>query len=123
MELYTVQLAQWREAKKKGIHLLDTTVRSGEAWLAPTWEMVLAIKDGSISEEAYRKLYVDRMVGSYHAHQDLWLSLIKMDKIAIGCYCAAGKFCHRHILRELLEGLCRKQNIPFTYGGELLPTK
>lgn len=122
MELYTIQIAQWRLAKKLGIHFLDTTIKTGEEWLAPTWEMVSDIKAGKVSEEAYRAMYVDRMVKSYYAHPDLWASLIRMDKVAIGCYCAPGKFCHRHILKELLQGLCQKQKVPFVYSGELTPT-
>lgn len=119
MELYTIQMAQWRMAKARGISFLDTTVKSGEPWIAPDWNMVMDIKAKKITEEQYTKLYTDRMVASYYQHTDLWHALIKNEKLAIACYCAPGTFCHRHILVKLIQGLCLKQNTPFTYMGEL----
>ena len=104
MDVYTYQIAKWRVVKAldSGILLLDTTVKSGYAQVAPTWEMVLGSKDGTVSEENYTRQYYDILDYSRRVNPNFWASLLRLEKVALGCYCARGKFCHRHLLVEYL---------------------
>lgn len=119
MELYTLQNARYRKAEGVNAVFIDTTVKSGKGAFAPTWDMVLGYKNGTISEEEYTRMYKDRMRSSYYSNNEEWLSLLKSDRIAIGCYCPAGNFCHRLILKDILDKLCILKGIPFVYNGEL----
>lgn len=120
MELFTVQVGKWRQARNRGIALVDTTVKSGNSIFSPTWDMVLGHKSGSVSDEEYTRLYRERMSTSWKAHKPEWQAFLRMtEPVAIACYCKAGHFCHRYLLRDLLKELCERQNIPFLYYGEL----
>lgn len=123
MELWTIQMAKHRLAKEHGILFLDTTIKSGVgdgALFAPTWEMVMGHKDGTLSDEAYREQYLALMRHRYLSRAGDWQRFIKSTgRVAIACYCAPGKFCHRHLLKECLERSCGIVNIEFIYHGEL----
>ena len=60
IELYTVQLARWRLAQSKNIVVVDTTVKSapksGYGFLAPSWDIVMGVKSGEITEEAVNEV-------------------------------------------------------------------
>lgn len=107
MEIYTYQLARWRAVKAldSGIVLIDTTVKSGYSQVAPTWEMVLGSKDGSVSEESYTRQYYAILDYSRRVNPNFWGSLLRLEKVALGCYCASDKFCHRHLLAAYLGRL------------------
>ena len=119
MVIYTLQLAKWRVARDQGIELIDITVKSGEVAFAPTWEMVLGIKQGTLSEAEYRKQYIALMRESYHAHTASWEALMGKEAFALGCYCREGHFCHRHILKEMLLWLAHQRHLPCSDGGEI----
>ena len=119
MELYTIQVARWRLAKELDIQFVDTTVKSGDSVFAPTWPMVTAYKDGSLSESDYTKQYIELLRSSYREHRGDWLELLKLERAAIACYCKAGAFCHRMLLRDALEKVALANNLPFEYKGEL----
>jgi hypothetical protein len=119
MELWTIQMAQWRTAKDLGIPFLDTTVKSGDKVFAPTWDIVTGVKSGAISEATYTEEYKRLMRASYRSHQSRWLSLCESPVVAISCYCPEGQFCHRHLLAGYLENVCNKHAIPFVLKGEL----
>ena len=119
MELFTIQLSQWRIAKQLAIPLLDTTVKTGEKTFSPTWNLVTRIKAGAIDENAYRAEYFDIMRQSYVKNTLRWHEVVTMDKVAIACYCPPNCFCHRHLLKEIFEKVCMRQGLPFLYSGEL----
>jgi len=77
------------------------------------------VKSGVISEAAYTEVYHELMRQSFLKNKDEWLALLSKDKIAIACYCKAGKFCHRHLLVEYLIAVCKAYKIPYTLGGEV----
>lgn len=114
MVIYTYQLAHWRRLKPGVVPLLDTTVKTGESRLAPTWGMVVDVKAGRISEAEYTHRY--RAILDYWWFQDLefWDDLLNTPVIALGCYCPAGAFCHRHLLVEFLRSVTEVD-----YRGEL----
>jgi hypothetical protein len=122
IDLFTIQIAKWRLARNRDIVFMDTTVKSGFSIFAPTWDMVMGHKLGQISDEEYKKLYYAKMNASWKNEKERpqWLDVIQSkEPIAIGCYCAPGKFCHRHLLKEIFEKLCAARGIPFFYYGEL----
>lgn len=102
VEIWTIQMAQWRTLEGTGIVLIDTTVKSGLKAFAPAWDMVLGHKDGSMSNERYTELYQGLMRSSWREQPQAWLDLLAKPKIALACYCRPGNFCHRHILASYL---------------------
>ncbi|BEG72421.1 hypothetical protein [Pseudomonas phage vB_PaeM_PS119XW] len=114
MNVYTYQIAKWRKVRQKHIFPLDTTIKSGEELLAPTWNMVMGHKAGAITDEQYEDAYMDILSERYAAFPDYFEWLTELDKVALGCYCPAGKFCHRHILVKFL-----KEITEVNYLGEI----
>lgn len=122
MDLFTVQVGRWRLCQKHKAEFVDTTVKSGLKIFAPTWDMVLGYKDGSVSEEEYRKRYRQLMIESWCAHREQWKEFLRSEGYkAISCYCKPGEFCHRLLLVDIFRELCEKLKIPFNYYGELEP--
>lgn len=119
MQLYTIQMAQWRKAKAQGILLLDTTVKSGDPVFAPTWEIVDGVKSGRITADEYTHVYRQLMTRSFRIHAARWREVIRGEPVAVACYCAKGKFCHRHLLKDYFQEICHARSIPFEYLGEL----
>lgn len=121
MELFTTQLSNWRTAKRLKIELVDTTVKGKAPLFAPTWDMVMGHKNGTITDEEYTRLYREKMIQSWVENREGWERFMQREEpIALACYCAPGKFCHRKLLVKILEKLCARLNIPFKYYGELI---
>ena len=119
MEIMTAQMSRWRQLKERNIELIDTTVKTGNRTWAPTWEMVMGHKAGTISDEAYTAAYVGMMRYSYINYPADWDRLLNTQgPVAIACYCSPGAFCHRHLLKDILEKICASKGIPFRYYGE-----
>lgn len=122
MKLFTVQMGKWRRANDMGQEIYDITVKSGDKRFAPCWSLLKAYQDsdkGIEAENAYREGFRQLMNKSINENFDAWQELCKRDVLVISCYCAAGKFCHRMILVEYLEKVCKLWDIPFEYAGEL----
>ena len=119
MELYTIQNAQWRKAKNRGILLHDTSVKTGTSIFAPTWPMVIGYKEGVISEREYTDRYVHLMRQRFNTDPHPWREFVKQDIVAIGCMCCNGVFCHRYLLKDLLSRYCNHIGIQFIYKGEI----
>lgn len=120
MRIFTIQVGKWRLAKDRDIKVMDTTVKSGYSLFAPTWDMVLGHKAGTLSDEEYSALYRNLLLGSWKKDRQKWLDFLNDDdQYALACYCPAGKFCHRHLLVKFLQQLCKQLDIPFEYYGEL----
>lgn len=125
MEVWTIQLGQWRLAKELNIPLVDTTYRSGIMhngirWLAPTGELLGNIKAGRITESGYQEIYLNLMRTRWSQDPQWFIDFCRThDKIVLACYCGPGCFCHRLILVDILRNICVKYQIPFIYHGEL----
>lgn len=119
MELWTVQLGRWRLCKARSIDLVDTTVKTGNPLFAPTWDMVWGHKNQTLTDEDYEARYRALMAASIQRNAAVWLKLCHMERVAIACYCGAGRFCHRRLLVDILKDLCTEHGISFTYHGEL----
>lgn len=123
IELYTVQLAQWRIAKAKGIKLLDATVKSGSHVFAPHESDLYAYKQEVIGPEEYTRRYTEKMRQSWLQHRPIWDTLQNAPKLAIACYCKPGAFCHRHLLLNFIEAHLKRLGHEVVKMGEITKEK
>lgn len=77
---------------------------TAEAWLRVQAERLLAE-----TEDAYNKLYIDELRGSWVRQRPAWTSLLKSDEATLVCFCARREpggtqrhHCHRHYLAAAL---------------------
>jgi hypothetical protein len=98
----TFQLAHWREWKKEGYKLIDTTVKSGLEAFSPTPQLLATWKRGELSEAEYEASYRQIIDGKKFQFEKHWNHLLEIPKFALGCYCPINNFCHRHILLEIV---------------------
>lgn len=119
MLLQTTQMAKWKQIQTlEGVTFLDSTVKTGVPIFAPTWAIVLGVKNGTITEDEYTLEYTRLMRQSYLDHTHAWLTMCRNPHVIVACYCPAGKFCHRHLLAKMFQSVCIKHNIDYRYGGE-----
>lgn len=121
--LYTAQY------RYPGQDRLDITVKgnnvAGKIY-APTWDMVMGVKNGRITEEDYTNLYYDMIIekfGSSKDFRDQTLRLVAMVSgtkemperdMTLVCFCPSNAFCHRFLLVNWIT-----HNWPeVKYGGE-----
>lgn len=116
MAIYTYQIGQYRRLMDRGVVLVDSTVKSGHVQLAPTWDIVMGVKKGHITEAQYTEQYLRLLDYYWFNSPDFFEELLQIPNFAIGCYCTPGKFCHRHILAKFLSHVSHH-----TIEGELLP--
>lgn len=124
MDLFTIQLSNWRTAIARGIAVVGTTYKGDYPHFAPQGPMVWALKDGRISEDEYTHLYRQLMNQSVQQNSVAWdefLLHFHDRQVAVGCYCGPGEFCHRHLLVPMLGKYAQWRGVPLTYYGELLP--
>lgn len=88
-----------------GPRRLDITARNGSDLFKPPWELVMAYKNGNVSDIEYEKVYHTLMQDSYRNHKEAWNRLLSCDYTVLVCYCKAETFCHRLLLAEYLEKL------------------
>ncbi|RMH36692.1 MAG: DUF488 family protein [Nitrospirae bacterium] len=77
---------------------IDTTVKSASGiWkaFAPTWDMVMGIKHGTLSEAEYRARYAAILE---RVPAQVWDKLAERDEAILLCYCRDGWFCHTHLI-------------------------
>ena len=91
----------------------DITVQTGSKIFAPSWDLVMGIKKGQITEKQYTDAYLLMMKESYKKNRKEWDDLLAKDRIVLVCYCPAGAFCHRYLLANILVKLGA------TYEGEI----
>lgn len=120
--IYTIHMSKHRLLQETTVSLLDTTVKSGIAFFAPTWDMVMSYKKGVITEEQYIDRYRQALNGR-HRDNPAYLTnyLPEEGDLALGCYCKPGEFCHRHLLKYALQNWGKYTNVPVVLGGEITP--
>jgi uncharacterized protein YeaO (DUF488 family) len=88
----------------KGNDRLDITVRSGDLDFAPTWDMVMGVKNGTMDKKEYIDKYMKILRTTAKTRPHKWNDLLNKDEITLVCYCKKGKkFCHRYILAKVLD--------------------
>lgn len=119
MRVWTIQLAKWRLLTRTEVHLIDSTVKSGNPALAPTWDLLTRYRRDPVGmETTYRTEFAQLMAKSQEENPELWDGLLQMESLAFACYCAKGKFCHRHILADMLVEYGRNRDVAVTLMGE-----
>lgn len=102
-------------------NFVNITRKSGVKEFAPTWDMIIEYKSNKMSKYDYINKYKSLMKESYKCNKSEWYELLySRDIITLGCYCKPHEFCHRYILKDIIEILCNVHNIKFYYLGELL---
>ena len=79
---------------------IDTTVKSAKGlWkmFAPTWAMVLGVKEKRMSEAQYTEQYL-AILANVNAH--VWDELANHEQATLLCYCRDDWFCHTHLIIE-----------------------
>lgn len=119
LDVVTIQLSKHRLLRGSEFELIDTSFQSGVLWLAPSRELLWGYKGNHLTSREYFTRYKDLCRQRYRRHPEQWQELIRRRKIALACYCKADCFCHRLILKNILEKLCEAEGIDFWYGGEI----
>jgi hypothetical protein len=118
MRIYTCQIA----GRQKAVGLvLDTTVKSGAGLgkiLAPTWDIVMGVKDGHITPEQYTGRYLELLRQRFRRNKQEFLEILQHDQVTLLCYCRPGDFCHRHLAVDVLEKISARHGITCECGGE-----
>lgn len=117
MGIYTYQLAHHRRLAHGDVPLIDTSVKTGFVQLAPRWDMVMGHKKGHLSDDGYTVQYQALLDYWWFRDPLFFDELLARPTFALGCYCKAGAFCHRHLLTKFLLQVSHH-----TYLGELTPT-
>lgn len=84
----------------------------------PGWDLVMGVKNNTITENQYVALYTERMRRSYSTNKAYWDALLQKLEVTLVCFCPAGDFCHRLILGRDILG---KHFPNVTYKGERIP--
>lgn len=119
MKFYTTTVYSWRKIKKLDIPFLDTTVKTGNKLFAPTWPLLTKYQNGFITDEEYTKCYYELMRESYVNNKEEWGKLFEHETLAIACYCKAGAFCHRLLLKDILLAIAKSKGGDIEYLGEI----
>lgn len=121
MDIYTISISQWRKAKERDIELYDITVRSGDAIFAPEPSVLWAYKAGEVEEDEYTRLYYNKLRDASTVSPEAFRSFLERPgPIAVGCYCRAGAYCHRHLFIKFMGHVAKGNGYEFNYLGEIL---
>lgn len=72
MDVFTIQLSNWRVAVERGIRVINATYKANHPFFAPKGQMVWDWKDGRISWDEYTQAYRALMSQSVREHQVEW---------------------------------------------------
>jgi hypothetical protein len=110
-KLHTIYTAHYRYS---GTDRTDITVKGQDSmgkFFAPSWDMVMGVKKGTISEQEYIYKYINII---RNAPVEAWLWLFSMDERTFVCFCPEQAFCHRNILANYMLSTL---NGRLRYGG------
>lgn len=121
-----IYTAQYRYS---GQDRIDITVKGNHIvgkLYAPTWDMIMGLKNGKIIEDQYTQMYYKMLCDRWENkdYRETTLSLVDMVTtgsqsvghprgITFVCFCPAENFCHRYLLVKWFQ---HNWNVP--YGGE-----
>lgn len=117
LKVYTSQYSY------RGEDRLDTTVKTSDGLFAPTWDIVMGIKNKKITEEEYRKQYLQLLRKSYTTKKEQWKEILAKESVTFVCFCKKGDFCHRLILAEIFQRLGAKYIGEVDSKGNLIETE
>ncbi|QVW28643.1 hypothetical protein pEaSNUABM8_00146 [Erwinia phage pEa_SNUABM_8] len=117
-------MAKWRKVWEfqPPVRLIDITVKTGNKLLAPTWDFLMEYKNSNKDAEAeavYTRKYRAKIKQLYRTEPDVLLELLYAGRIALMCFCPAGKFCHRHLLVQTFQALGERYGVEIVLMGEI----
>jgi uncharacterized protein YeaO (DUF488 family) len=118
LRIYTTQIRRNNPACLDPA-FLNITVKNGDKTFAPTWNMVMGVKNKTMTEEEYSSRYINLMTESYKNNSKRWHDLLTKDKLILGCFCPKGTFCHRYQLAHIILAHCSHLGIEVQYCGEI----
>lgn len=120
LHVFTGRVSDHRHWRGIDTLFLDTTLMSGDPVFAPTGNILWPYKRGEINEDQYTQGFYRVIKQRIEEDYKPWHWLINQESVCLACYCAHGKFCHRHLLKRPIEYLCRKEGIKYIDEGEPL---
>jgi len=91
--------------KVEGIRL-DITIKNAKGHvLAPTWDLVMGLKDGKITWAQYESGYLKLLNERLKTRRSEFVSIVEMarDKdVYLICFCTDERICHRRLAMEFL---------------------
>ena len=113
--LKTIYTSHYRYA---GPNRIDITVKGKHpdwrTFALHTWDMVMGIKKGTMSESEYIRFYLDIL---YKVPAGVWDKLLQHEEVVFVCFCNKDSFCHRNILTQVI---LKTLNGRVNYGGFIL---
>ena len=100
--------------EKKGDVFIDITIKNNpNHFLSPDdWDMVMGVKFGKISEESYKKYYIELLKKRWMFRKDEFIELAKQGKdreVVLKCYCKKTFMtCHAYIAANFMNNLMGK---------------
>jgi len=116
-QLHTIYTAHYSYS---GPDRVDITVKGQDPnWkeFAPTWAMVMGIKNGTMTQQQYLDLYepgLGRKSIIGEVSGPTWHRLMQMRTVTFVCFDPEGEFCHRNILTNYI---IRVMDGAVVYGG------
>jgi len=80
---------------------LDITAKSKDPIgkvFAPSWDIIMGLKNSSITQDEYTEAYQKQMISSYTHNTEVWKSVAERESVTFICFCKPGDFCHRVLL-------------------------
>lgn len=119
--IFTLQMSMWRFARDLNIPYYDITVKTGNKLFAPTWEDLIAYRNGEISNEEYSRRYYAKVVPTIRTHPQEWNKMAEHKTFAFACFCKPGNFCHRYLFAMLYIDYLKSHGATVEFMGELWP--
>lgn len=119
IKIWTIQMSNWRTAKKRNIPLKDITVH-GKSIFSPYVSALLKYKSKAISEDDYTKLYIEKMRNLYTNNPAAWEELLNEQEFAVACFCSPNGFCHRYLFVDLIEKFAVSRGYVVEKCGEIM---
>ncbi len=96
---------------------LNITVKN-QSIFSPSWDIVMGLKNKTITEDEYTEQYYYLMRRSYQQNMNVWNNILRRKRIVFCCYCPKDTFCHRLLLKDIFLKIGQKY-IGTEYGGEI----
>ena len=135
MDLYTIQMSQWR-ILPKDVTRCDVTILSKDQFFKknfapPTYDLIRKYKKGEIDNKTYREVYLEHLKKNFLKNKEEWLAFLsKGGSVALMCFCKVSPTdnfrdftqeqvsCHRFLLADFLEEIGDAYNITVINKGE-----
>lgn len=104
----------------KGLDKLDITVKGNDTLgkhFAPTWKMVMDLKNGIISWDNYKYQYYSILYNQFDKNPHYFKVIYSKPEITFVCYCSNPERCHRTLLAKFFSDL-KLTRYKSVYKGE-----